>query len=68
MRTGRKPDTGINRDTVRTFRMTPQESQNMDIQSAYRGFKTASQYLRWLIRNDAEPSREARFEREMKGV
>jgi hypothetical protein len=38
----------------------------LDMQATYRGFRTASDYLRSLIAADHELSKQARFDRETK--
>ncbi len=49
---GRPPAVGKARLIPRTFRLTESENVNLEQQAADRGFGSASEYLRWLVRND----------------
>lgn len=48
--------------------MTPRESEALDTQATYRRFRTASDYIRWLIREDEEPSKQAKFDRDNRDI
>lgn len=64
MTVGRPPAAGVARNNVRAVRLTNHEAELLDLQATYRGKKDFADYLRWLIQNDSEPSRQFRFERE----
>jgi Arc/MetJ-type ribon-helix-helix transcriptional regulator len=47
----------------RTFRLTEGENTNLEQQAVDRGFGSASEYLRWLVRNDETGAAEKRAQR-----
>ena len=50
---GRTPD-GLNKRAVMTsFRLEPEEAEQLDRQVRARGWSTRSRYLRWLVDEDA---------------
>lgn len=60
---GRPPASGKARLVPRTFRLTEGENTNLEQQAVDRGFGSASEYLRWLVRNDETNAAEKRAQR-----